>query len=104
MKKLFEGQIRAETVVRELGSNGMLLGHWLLVDAITERLAGRSAQEAVRCSAALHGISPRLAYSRIRGVICCMAKVRSERYAELWDIKKPTPRELVEKITDGAGR
>ena len=98
MEKFSENQIRIETIVRQLGSNGMLLGHWLLVNATVEYLDGHPPRTAVHRAAELHGIPVHLAYSRLRGVLSRMEKVRSERYMELRGGERLSPVELIEKI------
>ena len=103
MKKPSVNQILAENIVRQFGSSGTLLGHWLLVDAIAEHLDGHSVREAVRRAACTRGTSVRLAYSRIRGVICYMEKAQAMCYVEHWGgEKKPSPSDLIEKIANSA--
>ena len=98
MKKVFKNKVYVETIVRQLGSNGTLLGHWLLVDAVMERLSGHPVRVAAHRAAELHGIPMQLAHSRLHGVLNYMEKVHSERYVELWNGKRPTPMELIERI------
>ena len=101
MGKFSEKKIKIETIVRQFGSSGTLLGHWLLVDAIIARLDGHPARAALHTAADSHGISPRLASSRLRGVICYMERARAERYVEIWGEREmPSPAALIDRISE----
>ena len=99
MKVFLKEELQADTIARELGSSGVLRGHWPLIKAVSAKMSGMSTRKAIHIAAEECCIEPKLARERIRGVILFMEKKQTEEYRIFCvDGKRPSPNELIERL------
>ena len=87
-----------KTLLRAWGSSGLLLGYWMVIKVVEERVKGKTTKEAIEEVARQEGITVRILRSRIKTLMQRMKKKQTEAYRSVWGNKDFTIEELIERL------